>query len=97
MEKWVEHFLKPVSIVAKTMALLLQKLQKVLEVDLFLNVYFDGDLSLSKAQSFFPSTLKHLMEMILENGSLKSNASRKTNKVAENISQLIKFNALKHK
>ena len=43
----------------------LAKVENIIRRDLFLNISFDGDLSRSKAQSSFPFTLKHLMEMIL--------------------------------
>ena len=76
---------------------ILAKAAKIISKDLFEKyVSFDGDLSINKAESNYPSSLKRLIMMILDS-SAENITSSKTNKIANNISQIIRFDAIKHK
>ena len=77
---------------------ILAKAAKIIRQDLFeKDVSFNGDLSINKAESSYPFSLKRLIMMILEVSSVEDIKSTKTSKIANNISQIIRFNAVKHR
>ena len=77
---------------------ILAKAAKIIRKDLFEKyVSFNGDLSINKAESSYPFSLKRLIMMILEVNSVEDIKSTKTSKIANNISQIIRFNAVKHR
>ena len=77
---------------------ILAKAAKIIRKALFeKDVSFNGDLSINKAESSYPFSLKRLIMMILEVSSVEDIKSTKTSKIANNISQIIRFNAVKHR
>ena len=58
---------------------------------------FDGDLSQQEQTASVPKELIHLVSLILEGTSQHQQVSRNTHVIAVNLSQLIRFNAVKTK
>ena len=58
---------------------------------------FDGDLSQQKQTASVPKELIHLVSLILEGMSQHQQVSGNTHAIAVNLSQLIRFNAVKTK
>lgn len=58
---------------------------------------YDGDLTQQKQTASVPKELVHLVCLILEGTSQVSQVSEKTHDIAENLSQLIRYNAVKTK
>lgn len=61
------------------------------------NVEFNADLSEEKQRSSVPKHLLHLIGLILEGITVYDKISKKTEEIALNLSQLIRFNAVKAK
>ena len=77
--------------------MILSKAAKIISHHLFsLDQVFDGDLSQQKQTAFVPKELIHLVSLILE-GTSQHQVSGNTHAIAVNLSQLIRFNAVKSK
>ena len=78
--------------------IILNKAAKIMRHHLFSsNQVFDGDLSHQKQTASIPKELIHLVSLILEGTSQHQQVSGNTHAIAVNLSQLIRFNAVKTK
>ena len=79
-------------------AIILSKAVKILRHHLFSSdQVFNGDLSQQKQTASVPKNLIHLVSLILEGTSQHQQVSRNTHAIAVNLSQLIRYNAVKTK
>ena len=78
--------------------IILSKAAKTIRHHLFSSdQVFDGDLSQQKQIASVPKELIHLVSLILEGTSQHQQVSGNTHAIAVNLSQLIRFNAVKTK
>ena len=59
--------------------------------------FFDGDVSREKQTNSVPLSLINLIHLIVEGGNLERKKSENSLQIATNISQLIRFNSVKHR